>query len=384
MQPRAVLFVGNFFFSMFTALIACILLPFLSGFMPAAYTGLIIALGGIVSISIFPFLPRFVQRYGAQQLTLIFALVEMIVLLGLAIVPNALTGILLVIITMAFQPFLSYQLDLLLEATTASREVTGRVRTVFLTAWNFGSLAAPLLVGALLVNSNEYNRIFLAATAALVPLIVLFTARTLPKGVPPEVSHLRDTICAIARDRDLAAVTFGHFILYLFFIWVPFYVPVYLHNVLEIPWATLGWMFSIALVPYVLVEYPAGWVADRLLGDKEMMLAGFLIAGTALAALSLISPLSSTSLILCILLASRIGAALLESMTEGHFFRRVREQDIGSVSVFRGVWPLANVIAPIIGSAILFFGTYQSFFLLTGGFIVISGVITTSLIRDFR
>jgi MFS family permease len=384
MNSRTILFVGNFFFSIFTALTVYVTLPFLSSFMPETYTGLVVSAGGVLAIIVFPFLPRLVARYGAQQLALVFALVEMVTLLALAAAPSALAGALLVIVAIAVQPFISYELDLLLEASSTEQSMVGRVRTAFLTAWNFGALAAPLLLGALLANSNEYGRIFIAAAAILVPFVVLFAARSLPKGTPPHISHMQDTLVCISHDRDFFAVTFAHFLLYLFYIWAPLYVPVYLHTVLGIPWSELGWMFSVMLIPYALIEYPAGWIADRYLGDKKLMLAGFLIAGLALASFSVLSSSSSLAYVLFLLVSSRVGAALIESMTEGHFFRRITDQDINTMSIFRGIWPLANVIGPIVGSLILYYGSFQLFFLLTGGFTIIAGTIATLRIQDFQ
>jgi len=384
MQPRIILYVGNFFFSIFATLTIYILLPYLSLFMPAAYTGLVVAGGAFVALILFPFQPQLVARYGAQQLALLFAVAEMITLFALAAAPSAITASLLIALTVAIQPFLYYELDLLLEATVAEEGTTGRVRNFFLTAWNIGALSAPLLVGALLTGADTYERVFLAAGAALVPFVVLFAARKLPRGMPPKLSQLRGTLSCIMHDRDLAAVTFGHLLLYLFYIWAPLYAPIYFHDVLGIPWSTLGWMFSIMLIPYLVIQYPAGWVADKILGDKELMFVGFIFAGGALASLGLLSTASSIALIVGILVLSRVGAALIESMTEAHFFRRVSEQDINSISIFRGIWPLADLIAPVVGSLILFFGDYQTFFVLTGGFIALAGITTTWLIKDFR
>lgn len=384
MSPRVILFIGNFFFSLFAALIGYILLPYLSTFMPMVYTGLVIAGGALVALIFFPFLPTLVKRFGTQQLALIFAMIEMVALFVLAAAPGAFTASVLIALAVALQPLLYYELDLLLEATVAEEGTTGRVRTLFITMWNIAALAAPLLMGALLADSDAYGRVFLAAGAALVPFIALFAIKRLPQGAPAELSHMRDTLICISRDPDLAAVTFGHFLLYTFFIWASFYTPAYLHIELGIPWSDLGWILAIMLIPYALLEYPAGWVADKFVGDKELMFVGFLVAGAALASISLLTPNSSLLLILCILLMSRVGAALIESMTEGHFFRRVTEHDVNSVSVFRGVWPLANLVAPIVGSVILFFGNYQLLFLLTGGFIAIIGAITTLSIKDFR
>lgn len=365
-----------------TALAVYILLPYLSTLVPLMYAGLVVSAGGLAALIFFPLLPRLVARYGAQQLALIFSLAEMFILFMLAAAPGAIPSILLIVLMVAIQPFLSYELDLLLEATGEGDGKTGEVRTTFLTAWNLGCFVAPLLIGALLVDSNAYGHIFIAAAAMSVPFVILFAVRRLPSGARTVPTSMLDTITCLFHERDLFAVTFGHLILWLFYVWAPLYTPVYLHNVLGISWEDLSWIFAIMLVPYVLIEYPAGWVADRFLGDKDLMFIGFLIAGGALASIGFLTTTSSLLLISIILLISRIGAALIEAMTEGHFFRRVTERDINSVSIFRAVWPLAYVIGPIIGSCILFFGNYQILFFLTGGFVAVAGIISTMFIRD--
>lgn len=384
MHPRIILSVGNFFFSIFSSLVTIILLPYLTTFMPASAAGFVVAASSVGAVILFPLLPLAVERYGAQQIALVFSLVEMLVLFALAASPGAVTAVLLMAVTIAIQPFLAYELDVLLEATIADNNTVGRVRALFRTAWSVAALAGPLLVGALLANSDNYGRIFIAAGAMLIPIIVLFVATRLPKGPAPKLAHMKETLQCIRANKDLAAVTFANLLLYLFYIWMPLYTPVYLHDVLGIPWSNLGWMFAIMLVPYVVVEYPASWVADRYLGDKELMLAGFLIAGVATATLGILTPTTSLAVIVVILVASRIGSALVESMVEAHFFRRVGKRDIGSVSVFRSVWPISYIIGPIIGSIILLAGSYSFFFVLTGGIVIIAGAVASLLITDFK
>ena len=384
MHPRTILSLGNFFFAIFSTLVTLILLPYLSLFMPAAYTGFVLAGSAVATVSVFFFLPQIVERYGAQQFALALALIEMAVLLMLAAAPGVVTSILLIAVTVAVQPFLSYGFDLLLEATVAGNNTVGRTRALFRTAWNIAMLAAPLLLGALLVDSDSYGRIFIVAAAMLAPIVIFFTANRLPQGPAPKFAHMWGTFLHIVHNRDLAAVTFGNLLLYLFYVWMPLYTPVYLHDVLGIPWSSLGWIFAIMLIPYVVVEYPAGWIADRYLGDKELMLAGFLIAGGGLAALALLTPATPLLVILAILTGSRVGAALIEAMVEAHFFRRVSKRDINSVSVFRGVWPASYFIAPVAGSLLLVYGNYSVLFLCTGGFIAVFGIIATLLIKDFR
>src|SRR3989344_6032774 len=139
MRPRTVIYIGNFFFSLFIALIPYILLPYISSFMPAAYAGLVISGGALVAVFLFPIMPKLVERYGAQRLVLIFATLEMFALLALATTPNPLTGILLVAVAIALQPFMAYELDILLETTVSEESTTGRVRAIFLTAWNIAA-----------------------------------------------------------------------------------------------------------------------------------------------------------------------------------------------------------------------------------------------------
>ena len=386
MPARTTLFLGNFFIAVSSTLVSYTLISYLLTFIPATLIGFTIAIGAAFALTLFFFLPRFVARTGAQWLTLASVFTMMIMLFAVAAAPSTIASAILVVLVISLQPILYYGLDLLLEATVDSAGMTGRARTLFLTGGNLGSLVAPLLIGTLLAATESYTFVFFTAAAVLVPFIVIFSLRKLPRGTTPHPAHVHDTIRHLLHDRDLAAVTIGHLILYLFYMWAPLYVPVYLHGVLGLPWSELGWVFSIMLVPYVLIEYPAGWVADRILGDKEMMLVGFILAGFSLASVGLITAHSSILMIVTILLATRAGAALIESMTEGHFFRRVSEQDIVSVSVFRGVWPLANIIAPLAGTLILFcsHSNYPLFFVLTGGFVMIAGTIATLRIKDFR
>lgn len=352
--------------------------------MSVDYTGLVVAGSALFAVALFPFLPGFVARYGAQKIALVFAFTEMLVLLALAAAPGAITAILLMALTTAIQPFLSYEFDILLEATIADTNTTGEVRALFRTAWSVAGLAAPLLLGALLVTSDSYGRVFIAAAAMLVPIIILFVVRRLPESPAPRLAHMKETIATIVTNRDLAAVTFGNLLLYLFYVWISLYTPVYLHDMLGISWQNLGWMFAIMLVPYVLIEYPAGYIADRWLGDKELMFAGFLIAGGSLATLAFFTPATPLATIVTVLFASRIGAALIESMVDAHFFRRIEKRDISSVGVFRGAWPLSYLIGPVVGSVILMFGGYSSLFLITGGIVMVLGVVAALSIRDFK
>jgi hypothetical protein len=81
---------------------------------------------------------------------------------------------------------------------------------------------------------------------------------------------------------------------------------------------------------------------------------------------------------------TRVGAALVEAMVEGHFFRRVSEKDTNTVSVFRMMRPLGALTAPIIGSLFLAVSTYQMLFVCTGLMIAIIGVLVAIHVRSLK
>jgi len=217
-------------------------------------------------------------------------------------------------VTIAIQPFLSYQFDLLLETTIIDGNTTGRVRALFRTAYNIAALAAPLLLGALLANSDSYGRVFIAAAAMLIPIIVLFATKQLPTGPAPKFARMREhssQFCttAISRRVNLSAKSYS---LFLSFISGCLSIRRSTSTMCSVSRGTTSAGCTRMLVPTCLLNIRPGWIADRFLGDKELMLAGFLIAGGAVAAFCLLTPATSLAVILVILVASRIGAALVE------------------------------------------------------------------------
>ncbi|MFZ1987490.1 MAG: MFS transporter [Minisyncoccia bacterium] len=384
MHPRAILTIGNFFSVAHFYLIIFILAPYLATLMPEAYTGLVIAGGALVTLALFPSAPKIIARVGARKLGLVCGGLEALILFLLACTIPPTFAIILSGMACALSPFIAYSLDLLLEATVRQSEEasTGKIRTAFLTAGNVALVAAPLLTGMLLDDGNAYHYVFLAASVSLIPFLFLFATQTFPEGSEPKTSNIRQTLWHIQHSKDLRSVIGANSVLQFFYHLAPVYVPLYLHNVLHIPWSSLGWIFSIALIPFILIEYPAGAIADRFLGDKKLLVLGFIIAGISFALVGLLTSTTPLIILVLILVATRVGAALIEAMTEGHFFRRVSERDADTVSVFRMGRPFAALVGPLLGSVILGVTGYTALFFITGTIILVLGILCTYGIQD--
>lgn len=386
MRPRITLAIGNFFAVAHFYLIIYVLAPYLATFMPADETGLVVSAGALATLAIFPSAPRLVAKYGARRLAFVFGAAEAIVLLLLALHPLPVLAIIFAALACAISPLIAYGFDLLLEATVARTEesMTGRVRTAFLTAGNAALIVAPVVAGFLLNDTDAYSRVFLAAAASLVPFLILFGVWELPEGTVPIESNVREAWKEMWKNRDLRSIVSANLVLQFFYHLAPLYIPLYLHNALGLPWSSLGWMFAVMLLPFVLVEYPAGAAADQFLGDRALLGLGFLIMGFSFMIIGLLGVGSSFLIILAILIATRVGSALVESMTEGHFFRRVSEIDTDTVSVFRMARPVAALAAPLAGSILLGAAGYGWLFAVTGGAIIIAGLIATAGIKDVK
>jgi MFS family permease len=384
MSPRSLLTVGNFFSAAHFFLVVYIITPYLATFMPASSVGLVVSVGAAVTLIAFPFMPKLVAKHGPRRLAIYLSITEALVLVWLAMGPSPLPAFLLVAIACAVSPLIDYQMDLLLEATVAKEGTTGRVRTMFITAANIALVMSPLIIGLALDDSENYARVFLIAAASLLPFIGLLTTRNLPHGEPPDLVSMVETVGCLIKDRDLRAIGIVNAVLQFFYHLAPLYIPLYLHDQLGMPWSELSWVLAIALIPFVLLEYPAGWLADRRLGDKELLVLGFVIMGAAFTLLAYVGVDTPIAVIVGILIATRIGAALVEAMTEGHFFRRVSASDANTVSLFRMARPFSALIAPLVGTALLSAGSYGALFVITGSIIVFAGVYAALRIKDIR
>ncbi len=384
MKPRAILTVGNFFAVAHFYIIVYIVTPYLATFMPQAETGLAISLGAIVTLSFFPLMPKLVRKYGSRHLAVYFGLAQAVVLGILALDPTSIPAFFLVALACATAPLISYQMDLLLEATVAQEETTGRIRTLFLTAGNIALVLSPFAVGLFLDSGEAYWRVFAVAAVTLLPYVLLMAWKPLPHGTQATPISLVEAFRSLMRNEDARATVITQGILQFFYQLMQLYLSLYLHTVLGIPWSELGWMFTIMLLPFIFLEYPAGWLADRKWGDKEIMLLGFVIVGLSFAALGFVTADTTILIILLIITLTRVGAALVEATTEGHFFRRISKDDDAPVGIFRMVRPLSALTAPIIGSTLLSLTNYGTLFIVTGVFISVAGVSMALRIKDIK
>lgn len=349
-------------------LLVYVLSSYLGQFLSAARVGLVFGASAALMMLGFLAAPVVLTHLSVRRVSLVLALADLATLLALAAGAPRELAIGLVILQGALAPLIAYTLDLFLENATTEEGITGHMRGLFLTSGNVALVASPVLIGLILAATDDYPRIFAAAAASLAVFVVIITTRK--RFLADErITHqaaLAATLRCLLKDRGVRAVLIANTILQNFFLWAPVYIPLYLHETIGLSWQTLGPLFALMLLPFLLIELPMGFLEDRFRGARAAMAAGFAISGISLSAFAFVSRATDLATIAVILILTRVGAALVEITSETSFFRGVGGQDAESVSFFRMTRPLGMLMGPLIGSALLALVSLQELFIPLG------------------
>jgi len=377
--PLKSLFAATFFFALHAYFVIFINSSFLNLYISEQMIGVVYGIGAFLALFAFAIIPKILRAVGNYTLIVMITLFEGIVLIGLAFATNVSVIIALFLGHAVFHTILIFNLDIFLEKYTPEED-TGEVRGVFLTTINVALLISPLIVGLILINS-DYWKIYLLASLTLLPalFIIIYKFRTF-KDFHYDNFKFINTVKCVLINRGLISIFAASFLLRVFFAWMVIYTPLYLHNYVGLTWLEIGIVFTIMLIPYVVLELPLGKMADDVLGEKEILVAGFII----LAFFTALIPLIGTGSVIiwaALLFATRIGASFIEIMTETNFFRQVNGADMNTISLFRMLRPASHITAPLIATLALFFIPLQySFFVLA--LIVLIGVPISLKIHD--
>ncbi len=352
----------------------------LGDFFSGAQISLIFLLVALANGACFFLTPWLLKHFSKEKLFFLFSFFAFIGTLGLTHATNGFQIALFLIIYESFVLLAYWSLDIFVEARSLNK-ITGEIRGIYWTFINAGIALGAFLVSLLSVE-DDLDLVFQVATfIMIIPLMVSFFLMFRKDAYLHRVDEaLTLPFRAWWRARNLRAVTIAKFVLEIFFTLMVIYTPIYLRS-LGFDWTELGLIFTIALLPFVFLEWPAGELADRKWGEKEMMSIGFFIIGTSL----LIMPFLPTSFLgwMFVLLLSRIGASMVEIMTESYFFKKTSDEQAGFLSIFRLVRPAGNLVGATIGFLTLSLFSMEKIFF-TIAIVILVGLYESLHLRDTR
>jgi MFS family permease len=380
-----VLYLAGFVLILATSFPAYINSNFIENFVSVQYVGLFFVLANIVTFFAMLFFPAIIKRYSNLLTSKFILLINIVALMGLILSTNpSPIWLLIFFISMwATSNLIFINMDIFVESFTEN-ENTGKTRALYFTFINIGWMISPFLVSKFIVAENHYNLVYLVAALAvlLFYFIIVLNSKKINADIAYRKLKIKETIQHYWKDLNLRGIYLVSLFLNIFLNSVVVFIPLYLHINLGFDWNTLGIMFSIMLIPFILVEIPAGIIADKYIGEKEMMYTGM---GILTASLFLFFIVESTNPVVwgVLLFFSRIGAALIEAMRESRFFKIVDAQDISHINFLRTSYPLGYLIGSGLGALILFFYPVKFIFLFVA-ILLLYSFYSVSIIKDSK
>jgi MFS family permease len=369
----------SFFLSLHIALPTYFNSSFLTTLVSDSSLSLIYSIQALVTIVGLLSMHNILRRFGNYKTAMGLIVLQVFVFYGIVNFTSAGVVIPLFILALSIVNLIGFTFDIFLEENT-DVDNTGSIRGRYMTVTNSAWILGPLL-GGMLIAGISYRNVYIAAFALLFPLVYIVHKNFYNFVDPhyPKIS-LTKTLSDIFKNHDISKLMIINTILQVFYAWMTIYTPIYLNKVIGFTWGEIGIIFTIMLIPFVLVETPLGKLADKRLGEKEIMAAGYIIMGVTTILLSFVVE-KNIAMWAMILFITRIGAAAAEIMIETYFFKKVDRKDSEILGVFRVTRPMAYLIAPLITSVGLLFTSDPYLFAILGG-LCLATLIPISMIRD--
>ena len=337
---------------------------FLSDITDAKTVGLIYLIVSLTTIVGLLSMNNILHRFGNLNTSLALILIQIFIFYGLITSKSPDVIVLLFILGTSIISLIGLTIDIFLQKSTDLGH-TGGIRGMVMTATNSAWILGPLL-GGMLIDGSNYKGIYIAGFALLFPLLYLVQRNfnSFKDSHYVQVSA-RQTISRVLKDRDISRIFIINIILQTFYAWMVVYTPMYLHDVIKFDWSEISVIFTIMLIPFVLVELPLGKLADKKWGEKEILAIGFTIMGISTGAL-IFFDFKSLIVWAIMLFITRIGAATAEIMIETYFFKKIDGRDPEILSIFRITRPFSYFIAPVITTIGLAYTDQSNLFIILG------------------
>ncbi len=157
------------------------------------------------------------------------------------------------------------------------------------------------------------------------------------------------------------------------------YTPIYLYLHLGFSFEQIGVMFTVMLLPFVFIPFRLGEYADKL-GERKILMFGFLVASLSTLAIFFIRE-HTVFIWAFVLFMTRIGAAMIEIMSDTYFFKHISSTNDEFIGVYRSAAPVAYIAGPLVAFILFLFLPAFNYIYLILGALMLCGVYISSRIE---
>lgn len=380
-RKREIIYLAGFLLAMPIALTSYLNSSILETYAGKNYLGIIYVIASIITIIGMLSMPRILNRFGNRQTVLIYSLLFLLSLVLIALGGKGFIVLPAFILYFTTSNLIFASLDIFIEDFSKNSPIGG-IRGIYLTLISLAWVISQVISGSIIAKSSFRGIYLLSAlfTALLCIIFVLFLHNF--KDPKYEKVSIMQTIYLFFAKKNILKVYLISLILKFFYAWMVIYTPIYMHEYIGFNWSEIGIIFGIMLLPFIILEFPLGRLSDNI-GEKKILIIGFLIISIS----TLMIPFFTTKeffLWAFILFTTRVGAAIIEIMSENLFFKSIREEETNVLSFFRSTNPLSYIIAPLLAIPVLLLvPSFQYLFYILGA-IMLGGFLISLRLTDVR
>lgn len=352
-----------FLFNFHLALSSYINSTFLTNIIPEKYVGVLYTISSILTLALLSKSAKILKYFGNRKLTLIFLLFNIFSLIGLSFsVDPLIIGTSFVIFTTT-NTLVMFCIDIFIEHWS-DKNKTGETRGLYLTIVNLAIMISPLIASLIITKEGGYKSIYLIALLLVIIMTILFMSFIKKyKDKTYTRTAFVETFKYLKKSKHMFAISMVNFLLQFFYAWMVVYTPIYLYNHLGFTWDKIGIMFTVMLIPFVIIELPIGVIIDKYNFNKKIILSiGFIIMIISTGIITFL-PAYNWIIWIIILFITRVGASIVEATNEIYFFTYIGDEDASLLSIFRDMYPVAYIIAPIIATLIFLILPFKYLFI---------------------
>jgi MFS family permease len=270
------LYLAIFIFAIGDALFAYTQSTYLNQFFGLELVGLIFFIAYFLTFIITNIYPNLIAKYSNFK-TCILSIILRIICFIIFIIDASPVSVALGFVFFIISLVLTFiNLDIFLEAITKNA-TTGITRGTYFTIYNLGWLVSPFLAGEILNYFNFIPLFYLCLILNLILLVIIYQRfKNFGNHYAKKQFKLYDTLAKILKNKDLRKIFIVSFLLQLFYAVEVVYGPIYLNQNIGLNWEQIGIIFTFMLIPFVVFQYPAGYLADKYWGEKEILFVGMI------------------------------------------------------------------------------------------------------------
>lgn len=324
-------------------------------------------------------LDKFFTMLGRGRTLILLFVWQISVLFALTVLDITLLGAFFLILYFIIYGTIMALWDVVIEAYSTKGQ-KGSFRGMFLSVWGMGALIGPI-VGTKTLEIYGFHGVFTVSLVVYCTMFIvsLITLHDLPGRRPHKHTAIAHVLRTVWTKPALMQAYYLAMLLRAFYAVMSIYVPLYLRDI-GFSWPDIGIIFTAMLLPFIFLQYPAGVLADKKWGEKELLIFGLAIIVAATAVMGFVSE-PIFWLWFGLLVVSRIGCALFEAMQDSYFYKHINGSDAALSNFYRTSRPVAYILASLIASIVLIVGDIPAVFM-TLTMILLTGFIALYYLKD--